>query len=44
MWLLYIKKPVKFLWASQEALVVKKPPANPGDMKYRFSFWVGKIF
>lgn len=42
MWPLYIKRPVKLLWASYEALVVKKPPAKV-DMKHRFSFWAGKI-
>ena len=30
-------------WASQEALVVKNLPANAGDMRCRFSLWVGKI-
>ena len=31
------------MWASQVALVVKKPPANTGDMRTRFSPWVRKI-
>ena len=30
-------------WASQVALVVKKLPANTGDMRLWFSLWVGKI-
>ena len=28
-------------WASQVALVVKNLPANAGDMRCRFSLWVG---
>ena len=31
------------LWASQEALVVKNPPANTGDIRGGFDPWVGKI-
>ena len=30
-------------WASQVVSVVKNPPANAGDMRRRFSPWVGKI-
>ena len=31
------------VWASQVALVVKNLPANVGDIRRRFSPWVGKI-
>ena len=30
-------------WASQVVLVVKKPPANAGDMRRSFDPWVRKI-
>ena len=29
--------------ASQVALLVKNPPAYPGDMRHRFDAWVRKI-
>ena len=33
----------KLVWAFQVALVVRNLPANAGDIRLRFSPWVGKI-
>jgi len=30
-------------WVSQVVLAVENPPANAGDVRLRFSPWVGKI-
>ena len=31
------------VWASQVVLIVKKLPANAGDIRHGFSPWVGKF-
>ena len=38
-----LKYNIQCRWAFQVALVVKNPPANARDMRYRFDPWVRKI-
>jgi len=40
---MFLLNVITVLWSSQVALVVKKPPANAGDIRCRFDPWVGKI-